>query len=163
MFRHVMIQDASGKLLETFKNYNDLYCLHELLTNNRLNREGPGTFNGEGLVLPGVNTPGVDVNLGSALSNDTTANAAALVAALKSANPFTETADFVPFNLFNQPNGKNQTIKYADLGGALLCNYCMKESTDSSDAAEQKFGAWSIWDSNGSAYQYTQERVVESM
>ena len=40
MFRKVIIQDASGILLETFENYNDLYCLHELITNNRLNREG---------------------------------------------------------------------------------------------------------------------------
>ena len=55
----LMIQDASGNLLETFENYNDLYCLQELLTNNRLNREGPGTFHGEGLVLPGSNGPGV--------------------------------------------------------------------------------------------------------
>ena len=56
MFRRVMIQDASGNLLESFENYNDLYCLQELLTNNRLNREGPGTFLGEGLVLPGYGT-----------------------------------------------------------------------------------------------------------
>ena len=58
MFRRLLIQDASGNLLETFENYNDLYCLHELLTNNRLNREGPGTFHGEGLVVPGFDTPG---------------------------------------------------------------------------------------------------------
>ena len=43
MFRRLMIQDASGNLLESFENYNDLYYLQELLTNNRLNREGPGT------------------------------------------------------------------------------------------------------------------------
>ena len=60
MFRRVMIQDASGNLLESFENYNDLYCLHELLTNNRLNREGPGTFHGKGLVLPGYDTLGVN-------------------------------------------------------------------------------------------------------
>ena len=67
MFRRVMIQDASGNLIETFENYNDLYCLQELLTNNRLNREGPGTFHGEGLVLPGSNGPGVQVTVGPAL------------------------------------------------------------------------------------------------
>ena len=33
MFRSVMIQDASGNLLETLENYNALYCLTELLTN----------------------------------------------------------------------------------------------------------------------------------
>ena len=42
-------------------------------------------------------------------------------------------------------------IKYADLGGALVCNY-MKSSTDSNDAAEQKFGEWSLWDPNGGQY-----------
>ena len=67
MFRRVMIQDASGNLLETFENYNNLYCLQELLTNNRLNREGPGTFHGEGLVLPGNNGLGVEVTIGPAL------------------------------------------------------------------------------------------------
>ena len=40
MFRRVLIQDASGNLLENFENYNDLYCLTELLTNNKQNREG---------------------------------------------------------------------------------------------------------------------------
>ena len=29
MFRRVLIQDASGNLLESFENYNDLYCLQE--------------------------------------------------------------------------------------------------------------------------------------
>ena len=75
---------------------------------------------------------------------------------LKSSNPFTESADFDPFNVYNQPNGKTPTTKCADLGGVLLCNYCMKDSTDSDNAAEQKFGAWSLWDLNGSADQYTQ-------
>ena len=57
MFRRVMIQDASGNLLETFENYNDLY-------NNRLNTEGPGIFHGEGLVYPRSNGPGVEVTIG---------------------------------------------------------------------------------------------------
>ena len=154
VFQAVMIQDVSGNLLKMFKNYNDLYCLHELLTSNRLNKEGPGTFHGKGLVLPGFNTPGVDVNLGSALSNlDSSANATALIAALKIVNPFTKTADFDPFNVhvFNQPDGRNfyQTIKYVDLDGVLLCNYCMKDSTDSDNAAEQKLSAWSLCFQNG--------------
>ena len=34
MFRRVQIFDASGALLENFENYNDLYTLTELLTNN---------------------------------------------------------------------------------------------------------------------------------
>ena len=159
MFRRVMIQDASGNLLESFENYNDLYCLQELLTNNRLNREGPGTFHGEGLVLPGYDLPGVNVNIGAAIQavvgNDATA-VGNLLTALKGTNPFSETVDFDPFNIYNQPNGKTLTTKYADLGGALLCNYCMVDSTDSDNAAEQKFGAWSLWDPNGGAYQYTQ-------
>ena len=59
MFRRVLIQDASGNLLENFENYNDLYCLTELLTNNKTNREGPGCYHGEGLMVPGGRTPSV--------------------------------------------------------------------------------------------------------
>ena len=59
MFRRVIIQDASGNLLENFENYNDVYCLTELLTNNKSNREGPGCFYGEGLLLPGNTPPSV--------------------------------------------------------------------------------------------------------
>ena len=62
MFRRVLIQDASGNLLENFENYNDLYCLTELLTNNKSNREGPGCFHGEGLQLPMNNLPYVATN-----------------------------------------------------------------------------------------------------
>ena len=40
-----------------------------------------------------------------------------------------------------QPDNKCQTLKCADLGGAQICNYCMKHSTDSENAAEQKFSA----------------------
>ena len=110
MFQRVMIQDASGNLLESFENDNDLYCLriHELLTNNRLNREGPGTFHGEGLVLPGYDMPTVNVNLSAPLTNlEATANAQALITALKSSDPFTESADFDPFNVYNQPMEKH--------------------------------------------------------
>ena len=48
LFKRVMIQDASGNLLETLENCNDLYCLTELLTNNKTNRSGPGVYHGEG-------------------------------------------------------------------------------------------------------------------
>ena len=37
MFRRVLIQDASGNLLESFENYNDLYCLTELLSDIKQN------------------------------------------------------------------------------------------------------------------------------
>ena len=62
MFQRVMILHASRYFLESFENYNNLYCHHELLTNNRLNREGPGTFHGEGL-FPGYDSLGVNVNI----------------------------------------------------------------------------------------------------
>ena len=52
MFRRVQIFDASGALLENFENYNDLYTLTELLTNNHSNRSGTGMFHGEGFVFP---------------------------------------------------------------------------------------------------------------
>ena len=49
----------------------------------------------------------------------------------------------------NQPNRKTPVIKHVDLGGAVVCNYCVEESTDSDNAAEQEFNAWSLWDGNG--------------
>lgn len=52
MFRRIQIFDASGNLLENFENYNDLYCLTELLTNNVNNRQGVATFHGEGFFHP---------------------------------------------------------------------------------------------------------------
>ena len=52
MFRRVQIQDSSGNLLESFENYNDLYCLTELMTDNAANRQGVSTFHGEGLQVP---------------------------------------------------------------------------------------------------------------
>ena len=63
MFRRVLIQDASGNMLEIFENYNDLYCLTELLTNKQ-NRESPGCFHGEGCQLPGKSTPSMVANGG---------------------------------------------------------------------------------------------------
>ena len=110
-----MIQDASGNLLESFENYNDLYCLQELLTNNRLNREGPGTFHGEGLVVPRKSTPGVSVSLSSVITGLAgTSSGAQILEALKTTDPFKEVATFDPFNILNQPNGKLPAIKYAD-------------------------------------------------
>ena len=52
MFRRVQIQDSSGNLLESFENYNDLYCLTELLSDNASNRKGVSKFHGEGLIPP---------------------------------------------------------------------------------------------------------------
>ena len=82
-----------------------------------MNKEGPDAFHDEGLVLPGNNTPDVDVNLGAALASlESNANDYSPIAALKSSNLFTEAAEFQLFNVFNHPNGKNQTIKYANMG-----------------------------------------------
>ena len=33
IIQRVIIEDASGNLLKRFENYNNLHCLHELLTN----------------------------------------------------------------------------------------------------------------------------------
>jgi hypothetical protein len=52
MFRRIQIFDASGNLLENFENYNDMYALTELLTNNHANRRGVSTFHGEGFFNP---------------------------------------------------------------------------------------------------------------
>ena len=59
MFRRVLIQDASGNLLESFENYNDLYCLTELLSDSKKNREGFSSFHGEGLKVPCNTVPAV--------------------------------------------------------------------------------------------------------
>ena len=152
-----MIQDASGNLLESFENYNDFYSLQELLTNNRLNREGPGTFHGEGLVLPGNNTLGVQGSISSVIAGlQSTSGTTAITAALKSTDSFNEVVTFNPFAILNQPNGKAPSLKYTDLGSAIIANYCMVSSTESNNAAEAKYEAWSLWDTNASAYQYTQ-------
>ena len=57
----MLIQDASGNLLASFENYNDLYCLTELLyhDHNKTSKEGPGCYHGEGLLVPGGSTPAV--------------------------------------------------------------------------------------------------------
>ena len=48
MFRRLQIQDASGGLLETIENYNDVYALTELCCNSATKRKGLGRFHGEG-------------------------------------------------------------------------------------------------------------------
>ena len=48
MFRRLQIQDASGGLLETIENYNDVYTLTELCCNSAQKRKGLGRFHGEG-------------------------------------------------------------------------------------------------------------------
>ena len=157
MFHRVMIQDTSGNLLESFENYNDLYCLQELLTNNRMNREGPGTFHGEGLVIPGNSSPEVQVNMGSVIASlDNSSALGSIVAALKSADPLNEVVSYNPFSILSQPNGKAPTLKYADLGGAIIANCCMVSDTESNNVTEAKFGARSLWDPNASSYNYTQ-------
>ena len=37
MLRRELIPDESGNLLENFENYNGLYCVTELLSDNKLN------------------------------------------------------------------------------------------------------------------------------
>ena len=89
-----------------------------------MNREGPGTFQGEGLVLPGAETPSVQVNMGAAIAGLKAMDSLnTVIAALDSTNPFTEVVSTDPFNILNQPNGKNPPLKYADLGGAIVCNH----------------------------------------
>ena len=48
LFRRLQIQDASGGLLETIENYNDLYAVTELCCNSSTKRKGLGRFHGEG-------------------------------------------------------------------------------------------------------------------
>ena len=106
MFRRVLIQDASGNLLETMENYNDLYCLTELLTNNKMNRSGPGVYHGEGLVLPGGVTPTVSVTLPSGVyTNSATCPT---------------TVNYSPLAAGNQVNGKYKPRCYPSLVELLL-------------------------------------------
>ena len=52
VFRSVLIQYASGNLLESFE-YNALCCLTELLTDSKQNREGFSAYHGECLKVQG--------------------------------------------------------------------------------------------------------------
>ena len=131
MFRSELIQDASGNLLET----NDLYCLAELLTNNKLNRSGPGVYHGEGLVLPGGVTPTVSVTLPSA---GVYTNSAVCPT----------TVNYSPLAAGTQLNGKMQPLYFPCLGGAAIANYAMENSVDVTNPTESKFGADSLFDNN---------------
>lgn len=51
MFRRLQFMDATGAILENFENYNDMYAIQELCTNNANNRSGPNVFHGEGLQI----------------------------------------------------------------------------------------------------------------
>jgi hypothetical protein len=100
MFRRVQIQDSSGNLLESIENYNDLYCLTELLSDNVSNRKGVSTFHGEGLVL---------LNQGYqplVASGQPAANAAYI--------------DPISNNHFYNVNSKLPTLKFLDLGGVAV-------------------------------------------
>ena len=141
MFRRVLIQDASGNLLENFEHYNDLYCLSELLTNNKSNREGPGCFHGEGLQLPGRSTPSV------------TAVGAGYV------NGMAMTVDQNPLGPLTIVNGKYEPMTYADLGSAVIANFGMTSYVDNVNPTENKYGAYSLTDPNYANYpNYTQYR-----
>ena len=111
MFTRVLIQDASGNLLESFENYNDLYCLTELLTDSKQNRDGFSSFHGEGLKLPGNTVPAV---MGSAALSQ---NASVDV------SPFATNATggaAIP-----KINGKYRPLSYPSLGGAVIANYAV--------------------------------------
>ena len=63
------------------------------------------------------------MNIGAALQAVAGGDAGAvgaLLAALKGTDPFTKTVNYDPFNVYNQPNGKNQAIKHADLGNIYV-------------------------------------------
>ena len=141
MFRRVVIQDASGNLLENFENYNDLYCLTELLTNNKSNREGPGCFHGEGLQLPGGNPPYVATNA-AAYAQDTQLTSV-------STNPL---------HALIQPNGKFECKKFADLGSAVVANFSMVSSVNNANPTENKWGAYNLLNPNYGTYGYSQNR-----
>jgi len=142
MFRRVLIQDASGNLLESFENYNDLYCLTELLSDSRQNREGFSAFHGEGLKLPGNTVPIVVCNN-------------ALNATSVDVSPFAANANANGSFSFN---GKYPTLNYPSLGGAIVANYAMGSSTDLVNPTEYKFGAYSLFnqDSGIQSTTYTQ-------
>ena len=86
------------------ENYNDLYCLTELLTNNKMNRSGSGVYYGEGLVLPGGVTPAVSVTTPSA---GVYFNSAACPT----------TVNYSPLAAGNQVNGKFKPLYYPSMGG----------------------------------------------
>ena len=123
-----MNQDADGNLLETLENYNDLYSLTELHTNNKNNTSGPGVYHGKGLVLPGGVTPTVNVKLPSA--------------GAYAANAVCQTTkDYPPFATSNQVNGKYPALYHPSLVSAVVANSAMETSADCTNPTVSKFGA----------------------
>lgn len=130
MFRRVLIQDASGNLLESFENYNDLYCLTELLTNNKANRTGPGCFHGEGLLVAQATPRVIVAGNGDATVDDT------------------------PFNIGGSYNGKYEPLRFPSLGGAVVANYAMGSGVDGKNPTETKFGSYSLFDTDCALNKY---------
>ena len=118
------------------ENYNDLYCLTELLTNNKNNRSGPGVHHGEGLVLPGGVTPTVSVitPTSGGFSNSAVCPT---------------TVDYSPMAAGNQLNGKLPPLYYPSLGSAVVANFAMGSSVDTTNPTLSKFGAYNLFDDNG--------------
>ena len=131
MFRRVLIQDASGNLLESFENYNDLYCLTELLTDSKQNREGFSAYHGEGLKVPG-NTNLVIVSAAAAANVTSIDVSPFAVNALGGGGTY-------------QFNGKYPATTYPSLGSAVIANYATGSNTDLKNPTEYKFGAYSLF------------------
>ena len=105
----------------------------------------PGTFHSEALGIQGANTPLIACQyLFCASSSGQSKEPYQLLMASNGMNPLN--------SVYNQSNKNTQAIKYADLGGAVLYNYCMQDSADFDNAAEEKFGTWSLWDANKPHY-----------
>jgi hypothetical protein len=143
MFRRVLIQDASGNLLESFENYNDLYCLTELLSDSRQNREGFSAYHGEGLKVPGNTVP---IIVSAAAGNNATS---------VDVSPFAVNANAAGSYQFN---GKYPTMNYPSLGGAIIANYAMGSNTDVVNPTESTRGS----SSNGKCNQNRVARNVST-
>ena len=144
MFRRVLIQDASGNLLESFENYNDLYCLTELLTDSKQNREGFSTFHGEGLKVPGNTVPTV-----------VGAGAVSQLECCVDVSPFATNA--TAGGAIPKINGKYPPLFFPSLGGAVIANYAVGNggSTDLVNPTQYKFGSYSLFDQDYSAQSST--------
>ena len=124
MFRRVLIQDPSGNLLENFENYNDLYCLTELLSDGKQNRVGFSAHHVGGLKVPGNTVP--IIVYAAATSNATTVDVC----------PFAVNATA---NGTLQFNAEYSALTYPSLGGVIDANYCMGNSTDNRNPTEYNF------------------------
>ena len=56
------------------------------------------------------------------------------------------TVDYSRFSAGNQVNGKFKPLYYLSLGGAVIANYAMGSSTDTTNPTECKFGAFSLFE-----------------